>query len=75
MRLTVTVLPCSHVVFSRQDNGRVLGTILKADLTLVDQEGDPPLLNRIREFIRRYKLANPAATNAQIKTALELEDF
>lgn len=76
MNVTLTVGggSCRHITVTDQA-GTVLGHLHRDRLDDVDVDGEPAVLNRVREFVRRYRRANPGATPAQIRTAVQAEDF
>lgn len=65
---------CNHVHIDDAATGQRLYVLTRGELGVIDGEKDPLLL-RIRDFVRRYRRDNPAATMAQIRTAVQAEEF
>lgn len=77
MQVTVTLGSgaCRHVTIRDAATGEMIAIIDRDRLGDVDVAGDLPLVNRIREFVRRFRIANPSATPNQIRTAVQAENF
>lgn len=76
MRVTVTVGSgnCNHIHFVNGDTNQTVA-VTRGDLTEYDREDYPRWFSRVVEFVRRYRRTNPSATWAQIRTAVQAEDF
>lgn len=75
MKVSVTVGSgsCNHLTFATDDGRKVQCTL--AELQDYDRDEWPRWFSRVIEFVRRYRQANPGATWAQIRTAVQAEDF
>lgn len=76
MRVTLTLTPsggaCRHVhVLSL--GGQLLDTMTRDDFGLDDDANDPVVRRAVKQSVRRFLAANPGATVAQIRAAVEAD--